>query len=118
MISFKRITSGVLFGWGSTLASIVVGLFMSPFLIHHLGTTGYGVWVLVQSSVAYMYLMDLGLRNTVLRFSVRAHAQGDHAEVNRVVSAALWIRTWSAVAIMVIASALAVLLPHLFSIPA
>ncbi len=118
MVSLKRFTGGVLFGWGATLASIVIGVFMSPFLIHHLGETGYGVWVLVQSSVSYMYIMDLGLRSTVLRFSVQAHARGDHAEVNRVVSAALWIRVMTAAAIMAIACLMVVFLPRLFHIPA
>jgi O-antigen/teichoic acid export membrane protein len=72
MITIRGLTGGVLIGWLSILLSIAVGLVMSPFLIHHLGETGYGVWVLVQSTVSYMYLMDLGLRTTVVRFSAQA----------------------------------------------
>jgi len=116
MISFRKLTGGVVIGWASTLLSIAVGLYMSPFLIHHLGEVGYGVWVLVQSTVSYMYLLDLGLRTTVVRFSAEAHARGDHAEVSNVVSAALWVRMWTAAALMVVAAALALLLPHIFRI--
>ncbi len=117
MITLKGLTKGVLIGWIATFSSIAVGLFMSPFLIHHLGETGYGVWVLVQSTVSYMYFMDLGLRTTVVRFSAQAQARGDHEEVSNVVSAALWIRLWTAAAVMTLAIVLAMLLPHLFRIP-
>lgn len=117
MISLRKLTSGVFLGWISTFLSIAVGLFMSPFLIHHLGEAGYGVWVLVQSTVAYMYFMDLGLRTTVVRFSAQAQARGDHQEVSNVVSAALWIRIWTTVGMMTIATILAIALPHLFHIP-
>jgi O-antigen/teichoic acid export membrane protein len=117
MISARGFTGGVLIGWLSTFLSIAVGLFMSPFLIHHLGETGYGVWVLVQSTVLYMYFMDLGLRTTVVRFSAQAQARGDHQEVSNVVSAALWIRLWTAGVVMAVACTLVALLPHLFKIP-
>lgn len=118
MISFRKLTSGVLIGWSSTIVSIAIGVFMSPFLIHHLGEVGYGVWVLIQSTVSYMYILDLGLRTTVIRFSAEAHAREDHQEVSRVVSAALWIRVWTGSAILVIATTISLLLPHLFRVPA
>jgi len=117
MITVRGLTGGVLIGWLSILLSIAVGLVMSPFLIHHLGETGYGVWVLVQSTVSYMYLMDLGLRTTVVRFSAQAQARGDHQEVSNVVSATLWIRLWTAGGVMAIAGTVAAILPHVFKIP-
>jgi O-antigen/teichoic acid export membrane protein len=117
MITIRGLTGGVLIGWLSILLSIAVGLVMSPFLIHHLGETGYGVWVLVQSTVSYMYLMDLGLRTTVVRFSAQAQARGDHQEVSNVVSATLWIRLWTAGGVMAVAGTLAAILPHVFKIP-
>lgn len=117
MISLRGLTKGVLIGWLSTFLSIAVGLFMSPFLIHHLGETGYGVWILVQSTVSYMYFMDLGLRTTIVRFSAQAQAREDHEEVSAVISAALRIRLWTAGAVMAIAFILVAILPHLFRIP-
>lgn len=117
LFSFKRLTGGVLIGWISTALSIGVGLFMSPFLIHHLGEGGYGVWVLIQSTVSYMYFMDLGLRTTVVRFAAQAQARADHVGVSNVVSAALWMRLWTAAGIVAISGTLVAALPHLFHIP-
>ncbi len=117
MISARRFTGSVLIGWLATFASIAIGLVMSPFLIHHLGETGYGVWVLIQSTVSYMYFMDLGLRTTVVRFTTEAQAQGNHRKVNEVISAALWVRFLTAVVIFAAGLTLAALLPRMFHIP-
>lgn len=91
---------------------------MAPFLIHHLGVAGYGVWVLIQSTISYMYLTDLGLRTAVLRFVSRDYAIQNHAEVSRIISAALWVRFWSGTAVLLIISTIAYLLPRVFTIPA
>lgn len=117
MITLRRFTSGVVIGWVSTFCTIAIGVFMSPFLVHHLGEVGYGIWALVQSTVAYMYFMDLGLRSTVVRFVAQDLARKDYSAVNKVISAALWIRMWTAVAILSIGTILAILLPHIFKIP-
>jgi hypothetical protein len=33
---------------------------MSPFIVHHLGTSAYGMWVLVGSLTGYLGLLNLG----------------------------------------------------------
>ena len=95
MSSFKQLARGVAVSWASTLASIIAGFVMAPFLIHHLGVVGYGVWVLIQSTISYMYLTDLGLRTAVIRFVARDYANRNHLEVSRIISAAIWVRFWS-----------------------
>lgn len=117
LISSRRFTGGVLIGWISTFSAVAIGVFMSPFLVHHLGEIGYGVWALIQSTVGYMYFMDLGLRSTVVRFTAQDMAKKDYAGVNKVVSAALWIRLWTAFAIVLAGATLAFLLPHIFKVP-
>ena len=117
MSSFKQLVRGVTVSWASTLASIIAGFVMAPFLIHHLGVIGYGVWVLIQSTISYMYLTDLGLRTAVIRFVARDYANQDHKEVSRIISAAIWVRFWSGAAVVFIISTIASLLPRLFTIP-
>jgi O-antigen/teichoic acid export membrane protein len=117
MSSFKQLARGVAVSWASTLASIIAGFVMAPFLIHHLGVVGYGVWVLIQSTISYMYLTDLGLRTAVIRFVARDYANRNHLEVSRIISAAIWVRFWSGAAVVLIISTIASLLPRLFTIP-
>jgi O-antigen/teichoic acid export membrane protein len=118
MSTLQQLARGVAVSWASTLASIIAGFVMAPFLIHHLGVVGYGVWLLIQSTISYMNLMDLGLRTAVMRFVARDYASGNHAEVSRVISAAIWVRFWSGAAVVLIVSIIAALLPRLFTIPA
>jgi O-antigen/teichoic acid export membrane protein len=73
-------------------STAVIAFFLSPFVVHHLGSVAYGAWVLVNSLVAYMGLLDLGMRGTVVRFLARYHASGEHEESSRVLGAALAFR--------------------------
>jgi O-antigen/teichoic acid export membrane protein len=117
MSKIRELARGVAVSWAGTLASIIAGFLMAPFLIHHLGVAGYGVWILIQSTISYMFLMELGLRATVVRFVARDYANSNHDEVSRIVSAAVWVRFWSGVTVVFITSTIAGLMPHLFRIP-
>ncbi len=74
--------------WGAFLLSAVAGLFLSPFVVRSLGTSGFGVWVLVSALTGSLNFLDLGVRSAVIRFVAREHARGDHAAASRVVGTA------------------------------
>lgn len=103
--------------WAALAISVGVAFFLSPFVVHRLGNTAYGVWTLVISMISYMSILDLGLRGAVTRYVARHHAQGDHSESSRTVSAALWLRVWIGVAVLLISLILAGIAPRLFRIP-
>src|SRR5579863_5970723 len=100
--------------WTAFIVSAGVAFFLSPFIVHHLGNIAYGVWTLVVSMVSFMSLLDLGLRGAVTRFVARNHAQGNHSESSRAVSAAFWVRIWICLAIVIASVVLAVLSTRLF----
>jgi len=97
--------------------TIAVAFVLSPFVVHHLGNVAYGVWTLVVTMIAYMGLLDLGLRGAVTRFVSRDHARKLHVEASRTVSAALWLRCWIGVVILVISVALSRVAGSFFDIP-
>lgn len=66
--------------------NIGVGIFMMPFTIRHLGTTDYGLWMLVASLTYYFQLLDLGYGSGVVRQVTHADAKRDVDGVNRIVS--------------------------------
>src|SRR5947207_5423551 len=90
----RRIAQNVLSNWLALAITTMVGFFLSPFVVHHLGNLAYGVWVLIASLVSYMNLLDLGLRGAVTRFVSKGTAQDDHEQSSQAVSGALWIRLW------------------------
>src|SRR6202140_4696068 len=96
----RRIAQNILSNWLALVTTTVVGFFLSPFVVHHLGNLTYGVWVIIMSLVAYMNLLDLGLRGAVTRFVSKGTAQENHDDASRAVSGALWIRLWISLAII------------------
>ena len=62
---------------------------LSPFVVHHLGDTRYGLWAVVGSIVGYLGLLDLGIRVGVTRFVARHEAQGDREAANRLITTSL-----------------------------
>jgi O-antigen/teichoic acid export membrane protein len=113
----RRIAQNVLSNWLALATITVVGFFLSPFVVHHLGNLTYGVWVIIGSLVSYMNLLDLGLRGAVTRFVSKGVAQKDHQQSGQAVSGALWIRLWISLAIITAGLVLSVGLHHVFVIP-
>src|ERR1700756_5666194 len=92
MPRIKHIARNVLSNWLALAVTTVTAFFLSPFVVHHLGNLAYGVWVIIMSLVAYMNLLDLGLRGAITRFVSKGCAQGNNEESSQAVSGALWIR--------------------------
>src|SRR5271165_6938182 len=113
----KQIVQNVLSNWAALAVSTLVGLFLAPFVVHRLGNIAYGVWILVTSLTAYMNLLDLGLRGAVTRFVSKGKAQGNHDESGEAVSAALWIRRWISLALLLSSVGFALTFTRIFRIP-
>jgi O-antigen/teichoic acid export membrane protein len=117
MARARRIAQNILSNWLALAITTVVGFFLSPFVVHHLGNLTYGVWVIIMSLVAYMNLLDLGLRGAVTRFVSKGSAQNNHQESSQAVSGALWIRLWISLAIIVTGFVVSAGFNHVFTIP-
>ncbi len=117
MSTTRRLATNVLMNWAATAVGMVVPFFLTPFIVRSLGSRGYGVWILAMSTVAYLNLLDLGLRTAVIRYVSKAHAEHDDSAASRAIGAALWFRLLIAAAVTLLSAGLAALFPHLFSIP-
>jgi len=97
---------------------MAVGFFLAPFILHHLGNVGYGVWLLAISAVAYLGLLDLGIQDSVLRFVSKGHTLKDHQSASEAMSAALWIRMLISILAFLLSVGLAAVFPLVFKVPA
>jgi O-antigen/teichoic acid export membrane protein len=57
----KRFLSGLLLGYTFQALSMVVGLWLTPFLLHRIGQHDYGLWLIAIQILAYMALVDIGV---------------------------------------------------------
>ena len=117
MASTKRLAVNVAMNWIAMAVNMVVPFFLTPFVVRHLGSVGYGVWILAVSTVSYLNLLDLGLRSAVVRFVSKAQAKGAMGEATSAIHAALWFRLIIASGVAVVSLALAAAVPHFFKIP-
>lgn len=113
----KRLAINVVMNWTATAINMVVPFFLTPFVVHHLGEVGYGVWIIAVSTVSYLNLLDMGLRSAVIRFVSKAQARGEMQDASKAIHAALWFRLLIAGGIVVLSFILAAAVPHLFKIP-
>jgi len=75
--------------WASLFVHIAVGFFLTPFVISHLGKSGYGIWVLVGSFIGYYGLLNLGVESAITRYIARYSAQNDTKSLNETANTAL-----------------------------
>jgi O-antigen/teichoic acid export membrane protein len=113
----KQTLKNIVSNWGGYVFSIVVTFFLSPFVVHHLGNSAYGVWVLMVSLTGYLGLLDLGVRGAVTRYVAKFHTLGNHEEASRVASSSIAIFSAAGAVAVLLAGGLAVGGVRHFAIP-
>src|SRR5215475_16164160 len=84
-----EILKNVSSSWFSLGVNILVGIFLSPFILHRLGDTAYGIWILIFSITGYYGLFDLGIRSSVVRYVSTYTATNDHDALARLINTSL-----------------------------
>ena len=64
----KRFIAGLLSGYGSIAANIVVAMVSIPLALHYLDKEHFGLWALAAQINGYLMLIDLGMNGAVSRF--------------------------------------------------
>jgi O-antigen/teichoic acid export membrane protein len=113
-----EILKNVSSSWFSLGVNILVGIFLSPFILHRLGDTAYGIWILIFSVTGYYGLFDLGIRSSVVRYVSTYTATNDQDGLARLINTSLATYTSIGVAAMVVTAACSVFVDKIFRIPA
>lgn len=102
--------------WLGLAVGVVVSFFLSPFVVNKLGAAWYGVWAIAAQFVGYLYLMDFGVRESVIRYTSKYVARRNGNALNRVLSAALAIYGVITVLALIVTGMAVWGLPHWFSL--
>ncbi len=98
--------------------NVLVGIFLSPFILHRLGDAAFGIWVLIFSITGYYGLFDLGIRSSVVRYVSKATATGDMEYASRIISTSLFSYTCIGAFVLLITVLVSVNIDTVFRIPA
>lgn len=67
---------GAILSYVNVIATIVVGLVYTPIMLRLLGQSEYGLYSLMGSLVGYLSVLDMGLGNTIVRYTAKNCADG------------------------------------------
>ncbi|MGA2645227.1 MAG: polysaccharide biosynthesis C-terminal domain-containing protein [Candidatus Sulfotelmatobacter sp.] len=104
--------------WLSLGVNILVGIFLSPFILHRLGNLAYGAWVLAFSVTGYYGLFDLGIRSSIIRYVSTYTATGDMDGLCKLINTGLTAYSVIGGLAMVAALVVSASVDTLFRIPA
>lgn len=71
---------------GRFAMTAVVHFLLTPFVVHHLGADGYGLWSLAFAILGFVGLLDFGLGTAVLKETARFGKPDDRGRRNRALS--------------------------------
>jgi O-antigen/teichoic acid export membrane protein len=78
----NKIVKNSLFNMLGFILSAIVAFLLTPFIVHSLGKTHYGIWSFMVSLTGYFGLLDFGMRTAIVKYSSGYHAAGNYAEMN------------------------------------
>lgn len=98
----RRFLGGLGLGYIQTFATIVVGLWLTPFLLRRLGSHDYGLWLLGSQVLTYLALLDLGIVALVPREIAAAAGRsgGDRSDVQTLVAETARLVLWQMPAVV------------------
>ena len=97
-------------------AAVAAALLVSPFLLHRLGDSRYGVLSLSSDLNGYYGLLDIGVRGAVAYYVARHQAKGDWGSSRDTVRTAFWFLAVAAAVVISIGLTVAVYFPKLFNV--
>jgi O-antigen/teichoic acid export membrane protein len=85
--------------WLGVAVNLIVGFFISPFILHNLGDEAFGIWVLIFSLTGYYGVFDFGIRSSIVKYVAEFHATGDRERLNKIINTAFFIYSGIALAL-------------------
>lgn len=112
-----RALRNVASNWFGLATNLLVGFFLSPFILHHLGDDAFGLWVLVFSLTGYYGLFDFGIRSSIVRYVAQFRARDEREPLNRYINTSLCTYGGIGLLLLVVTLAASFYVDSIFRIP-
>jgi len=103
--------------WFALGVNVVIGVFLSPFILHRLGDDAFGLWILIFSVTGYYGLFDLGIRSSIVRYIAKFSATNEHEELKRLVNTAMFSYSCIGIVAMIITLIATYYVNSIFRVP-
>jgi O-antigen/teichoic acid export membrane protein len=102
---------------GRIWVGILVGLILTPYIIHHLGVERFGIWAIVGVLTGYFGLLDFGISTSFVKYISKFYTQKDYTMISQVINTGFSFYAIFVVLIIISGFFLINPLLHLFNIP-
>lgn len=86
-----QLVKNLITSYAGMVLGILITFFFTPYFIKALGKERYGIWTLLFSIINYMEVVDLGMRQSIVRFISKYYAVKDWVQLNKVFSSSVRI---------------------------
>jgi len=93
MTAAGRVFKNIASSWFILVVNILVSFFLAPFVVNSLGNIWYGIWAIVSQFTGYLYLLDFGVRESVIRYTSKYVPLAQSQKLNRVITTAFILYT-------------------------
>jgi O-antigen/teichoic acid export membrane protein len=112
----RRVAVGTASNAVGRIVSLLAGIVATPIIVHAVGATDYGVWVLIASIAAFGTLFEFGMSAGLVKFVAEHTARDEVDEAARVVAAAAWLYRLIGAFFILVGVALAMAVPEVLSL--
>ncbi len=113
----SQIVKNVGSSWVALAVNVLVGILLSPFIVHRLGDAAFGIWILIFSITGYYGLFDLGIRSSIVRFVSKYTATNETEKLARQINTSLFTYSVTGLLAMAMTLVLTVFVDRIFKIP-
>lgn len=113
----RRVLSGTVSNYVAQAVGLGLGFLLTPFILHQVGASVFGIWVLVGSIASYGTLFDFGISGAVIKYVAEYGASGDARRTTALIATALRLYMLLGACAALVIAALAPLVPVVFEVP-
>ena len=97
----NQLKSGVLISYATMLVSNIIPMIYTPIMLRILGQAEYGIYGISQSVSNYLYLLNMGLGGTIIRYLAKYRASGEREKEEQV--AGMFFQIYCVLSVIIIA---------------
>ena len=112
----KKVLKNIFSNWANLVVNLVISFFLAPYVVHKLGNTYYGVWVIMMQFTGYLYLMDFGVRESIIKYVSRYSASGDKEKLDEILTSGNLIYCFIGLNCVLVSVVLAYFFPDIVNI--
>lgn len=117
MNNFKtKLLKNTIWNWIFFVVNATITFLISPLLVHYLGNERYGFWTIAVSLIGYYGLLDIGIRNALVRYIAKYHAEKKWEKLNEVVNTGFTVFVIAACTMIILSLVLSLVAPKIFSL--